>query len=79
MESQSSHKKASSESSDGQVDEELTPEALHRLSILKQKRVLRRYLRLKRNNYVKHHEELLTDQFYLDKYLPKIEQILDEN
>lgn len=46
--------------------------------IIKQKRVLRRYLRLKRNNFAKKHEELLTDRFYIKNYLPKIEQIFTD-
>ena len=35
------------------IDPELTPEEIERQKILKQKRINRRYLRLKRNNYVK--------------------------
>ena len=54
-------------------------EEAEREDILKQKRVLRRYLRLKRNNFVKTHAQLLTDKFYVDSYMPKIEKILQDN
>ena len=50
-----------------------------RESIIKQKRVLRRYLRLKRNNFVKTHEDILTDKYYIQSYMPKIESILQDN
>jgi len=46
---------------------------------LKQKRILRRYLRLKRNNYSKNHAETLTDAFLVQSYLPKIQKILEDN
>ena len=69
----------SASSSSDVNDEELTPEEAHRKSILKQKRVLRRYLRLKRNNFAKMNEQSLTDTFYLQQYLPKFEEILSEN
>ena len=52
--------------------EPLTPEDIEKQKILKQKRVLRRYLRLRRNNYVKMNFETLTDSYYVDHYLPKI-------
>ena len=56
--------------------EDLTPEEAERQSILKQKRVLRRYLRLKRNNYVKQNQDYLTEEFYIKNYLPKLESVL---
>ena len=59
--------------------EDLSPEEAARQSILKQKRVLRRYLRLKRNNYVKMHQDQLTESYFIKSYLPKIEQIILEN
>jgi hypothetical protein len=40
---------------------------------------LRRYLRLKRNNFVKNHAEFLTDEFLIDSFLPKFENIIEEN
>jgi len=46
---------------------------------LKQKRILRRYLRLKRNNYSKNHAKTLTDAFLVQSYLPKIQKILEDN
>lgn len=46
---------------------------------MKQKRILRRYLRLKRNNYSKNHAETLTDAFLVQSYLPKIQKILEDN
>jgi 5-formyltetrahydrofolate cyclo-ligase len=46
---------------------------------LKQKRILRRYLRLKRNNFAKRYADQLVDKFYVDNWLPKIEQVLQEN
>lgn len=46
---------------------------------MKQKRILRRYLRLKRNNYSKNNAERLTDEFLVQSYLPKIQKILDDN
>lgn len=58
------------------IDTELTPEEIERQKILKQKRINRRYLRLKRNNYVKRNKEQLVDKFYVDNFLPKLEQIL---
>ena len=61
------------------IDPELTPEEIERQKILKQKRINRRYLRLKRNNYVKRNKEQLVDKFYVDNFLPKLEQILQEN
>jgi len=36
-------------------------------------------MRLKRNNFVKTHQEMLTDQWYVDKYLPHLEQVLHDN
>jgi 5-formyltetrahydrofolate cyclo-ligase len=59
--------------------EDLSPEEAARQSILKQKRILRRYLRLKRNNYVKMHQDNLTEDFFVRNYLPKVEKILLEN
>ena len=49
------------------------------LILEKQKRVLRRYLRLKRNNFVKNHAEFLTDDFLINSFLPKFEHIIEEN
>ena len=46
---------------------------------MKQKRILRRYLRLKRNNYSKNNAETLTDAFLVQSYLPKIQKILEDN
>ena len=40
---------------------------------------MRRYLRLKRNNFVKKNKDMLVDKFYVDNYLPKIEEILTAN
>ena len=45
----------------------------------KQKRILRRYLRLKRNNYIKHHQAELTESYYIDHYLPKLKQVIHDN
>lgn len=53
-------------------EEEIDPEQAKKLAILKQKRILRRYLRLKRNNYSKNNAEMLTDGFLVKSYLPKI-------
>lgn len=69
----------SASSSSDVNNEGLTPEEAHIKSILKQKRVLRRYLRLKRNNFAKNHEATLTDSFYVQHFLPKFEQILSDN
>ena len=55
------------------------PEEAERQNILRQKRVLRRYLRLKRNNFVTNHEHKLTDAFYIESFMPKIEKILRDN
>lgn len=41
------------------------PAEIERQNILRQKRILRRYLRLKRNNFVTNHEEQLTDSYYI--------------
>lgn len=49
-----------------------------RQRIIKQKHTLRRYMRLKRNHYVKTHASLITEQWYLDNFVPKIEEILRE-
>lgn len=54
------------------AQEDIDPEEAAKLAILKQKRVLRRYLRLKRNNYAKNNAEKLTDAFLVKSYLPKI-------
>jgi len=43
-----------------------------RSALLKKKRVLRRYMRLKRNNFVRAHQKALTPEWYVEKYLPKI-------
>ena len=53
-------------------EEEIDPEQAKKLAILKQNRILRRYLRLKRNNYSKNNAEMLTDGFLVKSYLPKI-------
>jgi|TARA_B110000305_G_C19330430_1_gene583689 hypothetical protein len=54
------------------MDEEIDPKQAEKIAILKQKRILRRYLRLKRNNYSKNNAEMLTDGFLVKSYLPKI-------
>jgi hypothetical protein len=51
------NKSTGSSSSLGDIDPELSPEEAQRQSILKQKRILRRYLRLKRNNFAKRYSE----------------------
>ena len=61
-----------------EVDEN-DPQEIERKSILAQKRVLRRYLRLKRNNFSKMHDNELTNEFYIQNFLPKFEQILKDN
>ena len=48
-------------------------------AILRHKRVLRRYLRLKRNNYIKLNQEQLDTDFYLSHYASKFKKILDDN
>ena len=50
-----------------------------RAALLKKKRVLRRYMRLKRNNFVRTHKDMLTDEWYVSKWVPKIEDVLDKN
>ena len=40
---------------------------------------MRRYLRLKRNNFVKVHEAELTDKYYIQHYAPKFEKIIQDN
>lgn len=41
--------------------------------------MLRRYLRLKRNNFVTNHSEELTDSYYITHFMPKIEKVLQDN
>jgi hypothetical protein len=36
-------------------------------------------MRLKRNNFVKNHENILNDEFMIKNFLPKFEQILIDN
>ena len=41
--------------------------------------MLRRYLRLKRNNFVSNNSDKLTDSYYIDTFMPKFEKILQDN
>ena len=51
----------------------------YRSQMLKKKRVLRRYMRLKRNNWVKTNKDMLTDEWHVENFLPKIQGILDDH
>ena len=70
---------SSGSSSDLEVPTDPEDYEKYKKAIIKQKRVLRRYMRLKRNNFVKNHEAELTDNWYIKQYVPKFEQILKEN
>ena len=47
--------------------------------ISKRKITLRRYLRLKRSNYIRLNEVKLTDDWYAEHYAPKIQKVIEEH
>ena len=46
---------------------------------MKQKKILRRYLRLKRNNFYERNDINLTDAWYQEAFVPKLETVLSDN